>query len=80
MEAEPFTDYTTILYNQITTPKQTNNQDMVPCSILFSKRIQNATFENPLHLLFDSGSDETVLHIRCMPQGIKPSCTNKKMG
>jgi hypothetical protein len=57
-------------------------RDVVPCSILFAKCMQQgSTFENPLQVFFDQGSDKTFIHhAQCLPPGVKPSVTIKKIG
>jgi hypothetical protein len=45
----------------------------VPCSVMIVRDIQNRQCLRLLKVLFDSGSDSTLVHANCLPPGANPA-------
>ena len=48
--------------------KQIMSHDMIPSSLLIAESIQGQSFARPLRVLFDSGSDISLLNSSCLPK------------
>ena len=51
-----------------------------PATIMHAYLIQGTTFEVPLRVLLDPGSDGSHFHERCIPKGIKPKLVPNQTG
>ena len=48
-----------------------------PIGLLKADRIQNIVHNKPLKVLFDTGSANTFIHVKCLPKGAVPNLTNR---
>jgi len=54
----------------------TDTQDMVPSSLLIAKSVQDQPLSSPLRILFDTGSNISLLNTACLPLGTVPDSSS----
>ena len=57
--------------------KSTDSKDLIPCSMLLSRTINDVPSMRLLRVLFDSGGTATMIHRRALPRGCVPSLLDK---
>jgi hypothetical protein len=53
------------------------NLHLKPIGLMLAKQIQGISNSKPLHVLFDSGSDNTFISRSVLPKGASSKTTNK---
>ena len=55
-------------------------RNLRPESVAIVKYIQNTRFNRPLRCLYDPGSDNSYIHVRCLPKGVNGKTVSMRVG